>query len=235
MEGLQLVITITERDNSEKAISILKECNVFTSYVAMGEGTAPPEVLDYLYLHPSEKAVIFGIVTNAGLMPLIKTIKRKMYIDLPGNGIAVSIPLNTVGGKRCLEYIMDGQTLELGEKKGSHTEREANMAINTDFEMIFVIANEGYSDMIMDAARKAGAMGGTVIKARGTGAEYTEKFFGFSIAKEKEIHMLVTPAQGRNHIMKSIMEHAGLESKAQSMVFSLPVSNAIGLRTPDKE
>ena len=109
------------------------------------------------------------------------------------------------------------------------------MAINTDFEMIFVIANEGYSDMIMDAARKAGAMGGTVIKARGTGAEYTEKFFGFSIAKEKEIHMLVTPAQGRNHIMKSIMENAGLESKAQSMVFSLPVSNAIGLRTPDKE
>ena len=186
MEGLHLVITITDRDNAERAISILGECNVYTSYVAMGEGTAPPEVLDYLYLHPSEKAVIFGVVTNAGLMPLIKTIKVKM-------------------------------------------------AVNTDFEMVFVIANEGYSDMIMDAARKAGASGGTVIKARGTGAEYTEKFFGFSIAKEKEIHMLVTPAQGRNHIMKSIMEHAGLESKAQSMVFSLPVSHAIGLRTPDKD
>ena len=71
------------------------------------------------------------------------------------------------------------------------------------------------------------------IKAKGTGAEYTEKFFGFSIASEKEIHLLVTPAQGRNAIMKAIMEQAGLESKAQSIVFSLPVSHALGLRQPE--
>ena len=75
--------------------------------------------------------------------------------------------------------------------------------------------------------------GGTVVKAKGTGADYTEKFFGFSIASEKEIHLIVVPAQGRNNIMKAIMEKAGLNSKAQSIVFSLPVSNAIGLRLPD--
>ena len=74
------------------------------------------------------------------------------------------------------------------------------MSIKTDYELIFVVANEGYSDKIMDAARSAGAGGGTVIKAKGTGAEYTEKFFGFSIASEKEIHLLVAPAQGRNAI-----------------------------------
>ena len=107
------------------------------------------------------------------------------------------------------------------------------MSIKTDYELIFVVANEGYSDMIMDAARGAGAGGGTVIKAKGTGAEYTEKFFGFSIASEKEIHLLFTPAQGRNAIMKAIMEQAGLESKAQSIVFSLPVSHALGLRQPE--
>ncbi len=233
MEGLHLIITITDRDNVQSVTELFRENNVFTSYIAIGEGTAPPEVLDYLYLNPSEKAIVFGVITNAGLTPLIRGAKRKLFIDVPGNGIMISIPLNSVGGKRCLEYIMDGQTLNLMDRKGTLTEREVNMAINTDYEMIFVIAKEGYSDMIMDAARKAGATGGTVIKARGTGAEYTEKFFGFSIAQEKEIHLLVTPAQGRNHIMKAIMEHAGLDSKAQSMVFSLPVSHAIGLRTPE--
>ena len=199
----------------------------------MGEGTAPPEVLDYLYLSPSEKIIVFGVVTNTGISPLIKSAKRKLYIDYPGNGIMASIPLNSVGGKRCLQYIMDGQAIDLNEKKSDEVEREERMAIKTDHEMIFVIANEGYSDMIMDAARGAGAKGGTVIKARGTGAENTEKFLGFSIAKEKEIHLLVTPAQGRNHIMKAIMEKAGLESKAQAMVFSLPVSHAIGLKMPE--
>ena len=233
MEGLHLVMAITDREKSDKVIAIFDDNNVATTYALMGEGTAPPEVLDYLYLSPSEKIVVFGVVTNTGIAPLIKSAKRKLYIDYPGNGIMASIPLNSVGGKRCLQYIMEGQAIDLNEKKSDQVEREERMAIKTDHEMIFVIANEGYSDMIMDAARGAGAKGGTVIKARGTGAENTEKFLGFSIAKEKEIHLLVTPAQGRNHIMKAIMEKAGLESKAQAMVFSLPVSNAIGLKLPE--
>jgi nitrogen regulatory protein PII len=233
MEGLHLVMAITDREKSDKIVSLFDDNNVATTYALMGEGTAPPEVLDYLYLSPSEKIIVFGVVTNTGIAPLIKSAKRKLYIDYPGNGIMASIPLNSVGGKRCLQFIMDGQAIDLNEKKSDEVEREERMAIKTDYEMIFVIANEGYSDMIMDAARGAGAKGGTVIKGRGTGVENTEKFLGFSIAKEKEIHLLVTPAQGRNHIMKAIMEKAGLESKAQAMVFSLPVSHAIGLKMPE--
>lgn len=231
MEGLHLVIAITDRDQAERAIQLFRENNVFTTDVVLGSGTATREVLEYLYLSPNEKALIFGLITEAGLSPLIKSFKKKMYIDMPGNGIVVSIPLNSVGGKRSLEYIIDGQTVNLLRPKNG--EREGKMAIHTDFELIFVVANEGYTDLIMDAAREAGAGGGTVLKAKGTGAEYTEKFFGFSLATEKEIHLIVTPAQGRNTIMKSIMDQAGLDSKAQSIVFSLPLSNAIGLRLPD--
>jgi len=233
MEGLHLVVAITDRERTPDVIKIFQENNVFTTDTALGEGTAPAEVLDYLYLNPSQKGIAFGIITNTGLLPLIKTFKRKLRIDFPGNGIVVAIPINSVGGKRSLEYILDGQSIDLSDQETNPKEREDSMAVNTDYEMIFVIANEGYTDLIMDAARQAGARGGTVIKARGCGAEYTEKFFGFSIASEKELHFLVTPAQGRNHIMKSIMEHAGLDSKAQSIVFSLPVSHAIGLQFPD--
>lgn len=226
MESLQLVMAITDRERSETVIEIFRECNVFTTDVVLGRGTAPMEILDFLYLSPNEKAVVFGVVTGAGLTPLLKAFKKKLYIDIPGNGIVATVPLNSIGGRRSLEYILDGQILGSGEK-------EKNMSIKTDHELIFVVANEGYSDMIMDAARSAGAGGGTVIKAKGTGAEYTQKFFGFSIATEKEILLLVTPAQGRNAIMKAIMDDAGLESKAQAIVFSMPVSNAIGLRAAD--
>lgn len=230
MDGLNMVMTIVDRDRIEPVIGLFRENNVFTTDVVLGQGTASREILEYLYLSTAEKAVVFGVVTSAGLSQLLKAFKRKLFIDVPGNGIVVTVPLNSIGGKRSLEYIMDGQTLDLSEKSAEKMEREERMAIKTDFELIFVVANEGYSDLIMEAARSAGASGGTVIKAKGTGAEYTEKFFGFSIASEKEIHLLVTPAQGRNTIMKAIMEHAGLDSKAQSIVFSLPVSHAIGLR-----
>ena len=236
MEGLHLIIAITDRDRDEDVSKIFQDHNVFSTGVALGVGTAPAEILDYLYLNPSQKSITFGIITNTGLMPLLKSFKRRMRIDFPGNGIVVSIPLNSVGGRSSLEYLLEGQSINLsdGADTGTKTEREESMAVNTDYEMIFVIANEGYTDLIMDAARKAGARGGTVIKARRSGGDHTEKFFGFSIASEKELHFLVTPAQGRNHIMKSIMEHAGLESKAQSIVFSLPVSHAIGLQLPEE-
>lgn len=237
MEGLHLAIAITDREKADNVVETFGESNVFTTDIVLGTGTAPTEILDYLYLSPNEKAVIFGVVTNAGLLPLLKNFKRRLFIDVPGNGIVATVPLNSIGGRRSLEYILDGQTLDAvgnaGKRIRTAGEREGKMSVKTDFELIIVIANEGYSDIIMDAARKAGAGGGTVLKAKGTGAEYSEKFFGFSIASEKEMHLLVTPAQGRNAIMKAIMENAGLDSKAQAIVFSLPVSNAIGLRMPE--
>lgn len=233
MDGLNMVITVTDRERTETAINLFRENNVFTTDIVLGQGTASREILDYLYLNPSEKAIVFGVVTGAGLLPLLKAFKRKMFIDVPGNGIVAVVPLNTIGGRRSLEYMLDGQAVDTTQRSQEEAERMERMSVKTDHELIFVIANEGYSDLIMDAARGAGAAGGTVIKAKGTGAEYTEKFFGFSIASEKEIHLLVTPAQGRNNIMKAIMEKAGLESKAQSIVFSLPVSHALGLRQPE--
>ncbi|MBR4411726.1 MAG: P-II family nitrogen regulator [Firmicutes bacterium] len=233
MESLYLVMAVTDRERDEQFISLFQENNVSVLHVALGEGTAPSEILDYLYLNPSQKAVIFGVVTGTGLPQLLRGFKRKLFIDIPGNGIVTAVPLNSIGGKRSLEYLMEGQAMNLSEE--TEKEKEVPMAIHTEYELIFVIANEGYTDKIMDAAREAGAGGGTVIKARGTGGEHSQKFFGFSIADEKEIHMIVTPAQGRNHIMKSIMDQAGLDSKAQSIVFSLPVSHAIGLRMPDRD
>ena len=49
---------------------------------------------------------------------------------------------------------------------------------DTTYELVIVIANQGYIEMVMDAARGAGAYGGTVIHAKGTGMEQAEKFMG---------------------------------------------------------
>ena len=136
MDGLNLVINITDRDKSETAIRLFQENGVFTTDVALGQGTAPREILEYLYLSPAEKAIIFGVVTNAGLSSLFKTLKRRMYIDVPGNGIAVTIPLSSIGGRRSLEYMLDGQVLGTN-KSLEKAERIERMSIKTDYELIF--------------------------------------------------------------------------------------------------
>ena len=101
---------------------------------------------------------------------------------------------------------------------------------DTNYELLIVVANHGYSDLIMDAARGAGAAGGTVIHAKGTGMEGAEKFLGISLAAEKEMIYIVVHREQRNAIMSAIMRSAGMESKAKSICFTLPVSDTAGLR-----
>ena len=97
------------------------------------------------------------------------------------------------------------------------------------------IANEGYTDAVMNAARAAGARGGTVIHGKGTGAENAQKFYNISIADEKEIVMIVASAEIKSEIMRSILEKAGPGSDAGALVFSLPVSEAAGFGFIEEE
>ena len=101
---------------------------------------------------------------------------------------------------------------------------------NTEHELLVVISDFGYTNLVIDAAREAGAGGGTVIHAKGTGMERAEKFLGVSLASEKEMTFIVTRTEKKKEIMKAIMEKAGLESKAKSILFSLPVEDTAGLR-----
>ena len=105
--------------------------------------------------------------------------------------------------------------------------------MQSSHELIVAIYEKGYTDMVMDAAREAGAAGGTTINAKGTGAG-AEKFFGLSLAEEKEMVFIVTRAEEKRAIMEGVTEKAGLNTPARAVSFSLPVSETAGLRFFEK-
>lgn len=96
-------------------------------------------------------------------------------------------------------------------------------------EAIFCIVNSGFSDAVMDAAKKYGARGGTVINARGTASQQAETFFHIAIEPEKEIVMILVPAEIKNDILNALYEEVGLHTDGQGIAFSLPVDGAVGL------
>ena len=95
-------------------------------------------------------------------------------------------------------------------------------------ELIIAIANVGHTDDVMNAARAAGARGGTVIHAKGTGINDVQKFMSVSIADEKEIILIVSPAAVKSEIMSSRLKKAGPDTESGAIVFSLPISEAAG-------
>ena len=97
-------------------------------------------------------------------------------------------------------------------------------------ELIVVVANSGYTDDVMDVARQAGAGGGTVIHAKGTGAKLANKFFGVSLAEEKEVMFIAETCTKKTTIMKSITEKVGPTTPAGAICFSLPITEIAGIR-----
>ncbi len=226
MSKIYMMVTITNRGIGSKMLSFYKENGLSVILSTLGAGTANSDVLDYFGLEATEKTVMAAVVTRQMWRLLKRGLQKKMNIDVPGTGIAFIIPFSSIGGKKALQFLTDCQNFE--------KEEEAALK-DTEYELIIVILNQGYSNIVMDAAREKGAGGGTVIHAKGTGMEKAEQFLGVSIAAEKEMIFIVTKTKGKNEIMKAIMEKAGMNSKAKSIVFSLPVTSTAGLRLQEED
>lgn len=221
MSTLYLMTTISDRNQSRRFLAFFKEHEVNVTLLTLGRGTAASEMLDAFGLEATEKAVLFAFVTGEEWKEIKKGLERQIKIDIPGSGIVFLVPFSSVGGKRQLQFLVEGRAFEKGEESALK---------ETKYELLVAVANQGYTEMIMDAAREARATGGTVIHAKGTGIEKAEKFLGVSLAAEKEMIFMVVRKENKNAIMSAIMEKAGMGTKAKTIVFSLPVTDVAGMR-----
>ncbi|MCQ2423956.1 MAG: P-II family nitrogen regulator [Clostridia bacterium] len=226
MSELHLMVTITNRARFPEFIELYRSHGLEVNLIALGYGTARSDVLGVLGLDKSEKAVCFSFVTAETWRKVKRDLEGKIYIDVPDTGIAFIVPMSSIGGRRELAYLTDGQEFTKGDE---------TVLKDTVNELLVVISNQGYNDVVMDAAREAGAAGGTVIHAKGTGSHRAERFLGISLASEKDVVFIVTKTSRKNAIMRSIMDKAGMETDAKSIVFSLPVTDTAGLRLLEAE
>ena len=221
---LNLVMSIVSRVRHETMEDIVHSMKLPLALTLFAKGTATMEHLSLHGLVPTEYALTLTVADSDQTRRLMRAAKMRMFIDIPGNGIMMSVPLKSVGGGKTMAYLTDNRTVT-GEKPD----------MNTTHELIVVILSEGCSDMVMAAARPAGATGGTVLAAKGTGARESEKFLGISLANEKDVVLIVAEKAKKSAIMKAIMEKAGPGTAAAAICFSLPVTAVEGLRRIDPE
>jgi len=225
MKNIHLLITITRREDREEFVQYYTEHNIPVVYSTIAEGTARMKTLSRMGLEKTDKSLHFAILPGNRTPKILKGLSREMQIDLPDRGVALAIPLSSVGGARTLQFFLNGA--ELSDVEGE--------AMESAYELIVAVAASGYTDVVMDAAREAGAGGGTVVHAKGTAAAHAEKFFGMSLAEEKEMIFIVTSGKKKKDIMRSIMQKAGVDSDAHALVFSLPVADTAGFRLFDAD
>lgn len=224
MLGLKYLTVITKREYAEQYLDFFHDKKITLVNTVLCNGTASDSMLDLLGVEKTEKIMLEAVVLDDTVNAIKDGLKDQMNIDAVGNGIAVFVGVDGVGGAWSLKQLVGDATVE---------KKEEEKSMDNKFVLIVTIADKGYNELVMDAARDAGASGGTVIRAKGTGASMA-KFFGVSISEEKEMVYIVALKENRDNIMKAIMEKAGGGTDAHGIVFSLPVDSVMGIRSWEK-
>lgn len=220
---LYYVVAIVDRDRTQQLTQLYQTSGAHAIVTKLGLGTAKSEHLSVYGLDETPKAIVGAVAGAENVRQIFRAARRKLLIDIPGNGILMTVPVKSVAGGRTLAYLTE------------NTDAGGTPGMEFSHELIIAILNEGYSDYVMDLARTAGATGGTVLHAKGTGVRQDERFFGVRLADEKDMIYIVARAEEKAAIMRAINDGAGPGTKPGAICFSLPVSAIAGLRERDKD
>lgn len=99
-----------------------------------------------------------------------------------------------------------------------------------EFEVVCAVVNDGFADVAMDAAREAGAKGGTILKARGTGNKALEKKYGVAITPGKELLIIIVKKDLVDTIVETVHKSSVENNNNKGIVFTLPVCRVAGLK-----
>jgi nitrogen regulatory protein PII len=99
------------------------------------------------------------------------------------------------------------------------------------FKLILACVEDKATQAVLDASRKAGATGSTIIgQARGEGAEKTKTFFGLNLEAQRDIILLLVEEHLSRHILETIGRVAGFDNEAGvGIAFQLDVEDAVGI------
>ena len=204
--GYKLLISIVPHNCGELIANAAKSAGAGGGTITMGRGTASNGVLQLLGLGDTSKDIVYIIIKDE--------IKNTVY-DAIINAAEKKAHFGVMFTIMTPNFIRSGHL----DEKSDNSKGEETMKNENNYQMINVIVNKGYAEDAMAAARKAGAGGGTIIGARGTAKEDDAAFFGTKIVPEKEMLMILVPAEKKEDILNAIITLPCFAEAGSGIVF----------------
>ena len=218
----KLLVSIVNRSDETKLKNVLDDVSVGLSVAFAGMGTARSAVLDYFGIGETEKTVVLSLFPESDEDILVKEMRAKMSLHLVGRGISFTIPLTGVS-----EIVANG--LSRASAKKNVVESLIMNEEKRKYDLIVCAVNAEYSDRAMEAARLAGAAGGTILHARMLDNKKAQQFIGISLAREQEILLILTKREQKMDIMNELFASVGVKTEAAGIIFSVPVDRTMGI------
>lgn len=204
-----------DRRRGDYLVEISKRAGARGGTIAPGRALTENRLLQMLSLADVDQDVVFTVMgreTETVLTAITEAARREPK-KLGGLGLLLD-----VSG---MLFRVPGQDREEITESGS--------AMKSGYQLVTVIVNHGYADDVMAAARQAGARGGTILTARGTGTEEDVKFFGISLVPEKEMLLIVAETESVPAILEAVNAVPNICQPGGGVVYYLNIENFIPL------
>ena len=218
---LQVLITVVDRGKGDKMARLYERAGVKTQLMCLGFGTAKSEILEYLGLGDLEKEILFSAAPRAAIQTGLEKLRGELPFSRPGGGVACSVTFSSVSMAALRHIQKEATIIETGEAE--------KMDENRTHDMVVCVADRGQAELVMEAAKQAGASGGTVVHARGFNAKEEENFLHLLIRPEKELVLIIVPLADRKTVMQQICDAIAQTTGEAGVIFSLPVDDVMGL------
>ncbi len=220
-DKMMALVTIADRGKGEEIAEFCRENAISYNYLTLGRGTVNSELLTMLGLGEIDKDILISLLPRSAVKTHLAGLSGLLKLKRPGAGIAFSMPLLAINAL-VAQCILDA----LPPEKEPQQEGDP---MPTKFSLILVIAESGYADQVMEAAKAAGATGGTLLHARGVGREENESIVSASLQTEKEIVLILAGQHNQRAIMENVNKTCGILTEAKGVVLALPVEEIAGI------
>ncbi|MBP3347679.1 MAG: hypothetical protein J6L92_02885 [Clostridia bacterium] len=216
-----MMLSILGRGKGKSYISMLNSKGIRYHMQSVGYGTASSEMMDILGLGSNNKDVVVSYATDRVVGDFVAEYSKNLDTTSRYGGIMMVLPLSAINR-------LTAEVISRADKNTTEKGNDNDMKSEHKHYVIFITVNQGFSDEVMQTARKAGSTGGTVIRARLAGDEKFEQLGDADdISEEKEIITILAPENTCSQIMEAVNKEFGLMSKARGIVCSVPVEKAL--------
>lgn len=202
-------------------------------FLTHGKGTASRDFYEVFGMGEDRKQIVISLIKEKTWFQVKANLIKRFAISDYTKGIAFIVKLDALCGVSVYKMLTDNRGIETNKAK--EEKKMENNTKRSDYELVMCIVNEGLTDLVMDAAKKAGARGGTILSARGTGNKEIEQFFGVIITPEKQIVLILVPKDIKDKVMAAVNREVGIDTKGQGIAFALPVDDVAGLAGEEEE
>ncbi len=217
----RLLTLITDMDRRNKVEAILEDHGPLAYLILRAKGTTKKSWLHQIGIKDAEKMQLELLLDPARELEMMDALADGLRLDKPGHGILYST-----------EVIYHLSKLSNLDPEKLHNICESICLTEDNEEMykkISVIVDLGMSDDVIEAARAAGARGGTVVHGLGTATSEHATIFGFKIVPEKEMVVILTPNEVVEQVILSIHSSLNLDGHANGILYVQPVTATVGM------